>query len=112
VLRENRRLRWSVEAKVLNSPNDISRYLGDLDNYLEGKGAPLATEAALGAYLISGKAEEVLASLETAMKTVFKHPPAFSERPHRTSDHLRDTSKLPASTPPEFLCHHLVFSLN
>jgi hypothetical protein len=112
VLRENRRLRWSVEAKVLNSPTDVARYLGDLDKYLEGKGSPLATEAALGAYLISGKAEDFLASLATAMKTVFKRPLAFSSRPHCTSDHRRDKSQLPASTPPEFLCHHLVFSLN
>jgi hypothetical protein len=112
VLRENRRLRWSVEAKVVNSSTDIARYLGDLDKYLEGKGAPLATEAALGAYLINGKAEDLLASLETAMKTVFKRPPVFSLRPHGTSDHRRDKSKLPVSTPAEFLCHHLVFCLN
>src|ERR1051325_1797137 len=112
VLRENRRLRWSVEAKVLQSPTDTARYLGDLDKYLEGKGAPLATEAALGAYLVSGAAEDVLKSLETAMKTVFNHPAAFSSRPHRTSAHHRDKSKLPVSTPSDFVCHHLAFSLN
>lgn len=112
VMRENRRLRWSVEAKVVNSTADVARYLGDLDKYLEGKGAPLATESALGAYLISGEPEDFFASLETAMKLVFKHPSAFSSRPHRTSDHRRDKSKLPTSTPADFLCHHLVFSLN
>ena len=112
VLRENRRLRWSVEAKVVNSITDTARYLGDLEKYLEGKGAPLATESALGAYLVSGTGEDFLKSLETEMKTVFVHPPAFSTRPHRTSFHRRKQSKLPVSTPPEFLCHHLAFSLN
>jgi hypothetical protein len=112
VLRENRRLRWSVEAKVLKSSADISRYLGDLNKYLEGKSSPLATQAALGGYVITGKLEDVFNALQIELNVVLRPSVEFSSRAHRTSEHLRDKSKLPPSTPPGFVCHHLLFSLN
>lgn len=105
-------MRWSVEAKVLKSPKDTARYLRDLEKYLEGKGSPLATEGALGGYLITGKPEEFLSALQTELKVKLKHSPAFPSRPHRTSEHMRNKKKLPGATPPEFLCHHMPFSFN
>lgn len=112
VLIANRRMRWSVEAKVLNLPTDTARYLGDLEKYLAGKSSPLATEGALGGYLLTGKAKDFLAVLQTKIKAPLRPAADFPSRPHRTSDHIRDKSKLPSHTPPGFLCHHMVFSLN
>lgn len=112
VLLENRRMRWSVEAKVLKSPTDTARYLGDLKKYLDGKSSPLATESALAGYLITGKAEDFLNTLQIEMKVSLKCVSEFPSRPHRTSEHVRDKSKLPPQTPREFLCHHMPFSLN
>ena len=51
VLLSNRRLRWAVEAKLLESPDAIADYLRDLQKYLDGRSAPFATESALAAYL-------------------------------------------------------------
>lgn len=111
VLRANRRLRWAVETKVLENPDDIARYLEDLGKYLTGKSSPLSTQAALGAYLIQGQPDSVFLCLASALGTPLAVHPAFPFRPHRTSEHRRDKSKLPAVTPTEFVCHHLVFSL-
>jgi hypothetical protein len=112
VLLSNRRLRWSVEAKVLKSPTDTARYLGDLDKFLDGKCSPLATEGALGGYLLTGKSEDFLNSLQIEIKVTLKRSAEFPTRPHRTSEHLRDKRKLPPQTPPQFVCHHMPFSLN
>jgi hypothetical protein len=112
VLRENRRFRWCVEAKVLKSSTDISRYLGDLNKYLEGKSAPLSTEAALGGYLVKGKPEEVFDALEVKIKAVLKPSPEFPSRAHRISLHVRDKASLPKVTPTGFACHYMLFSLN
>jgi hypothetical protein len=112
VLRENRRLRWSVEAKVLKSSTDITRYLGDLTKYLDGKNSPLSTEAALGGYVLKGKLEDTFTALQVEMKVDLKPSIDFPSRAHRTSEHIRDKAKLPSATPSEFMCHHMLFSLN
>ena len=112
VFRENRRLRWSVEAKVLKSSTDIARYLADLKKYLEGKGSPLSTEAALCGYLINGKVEDVFSALQKEIKVALKLLVGFSTRAHRISEHRRDTSEFSVPTPPEFVCHHMLFCLN
>lgn len=112
VLRENRRLRWSVEAKVLKSATDIARYLNDLRKYLDGKGSPLAIEAALAGYLLDGKPEDFFRAIQAEIGSLLKSIAAFPKRAHRVSEHHRDKSKLPGHTPTEFICHHLVFSLN
>jgi hypothetical protein len=112
VMRENRRFRWSVEAKVLKSSTDTARYLNDLKKYLEGKASPLAIEAALAGYLLAGKPEDFLRAIQAEMRTPLKSIAAFSKRAHRVSEHHRDKSKLPRHTPTKFICNHLAFSLN
>ena len=112
MMRENRRLRWSVEAKVLKSATDIACYLNDLKKYLEGKGSPLAIEAALAGYLLAGKPEDFFKTIQAKIGSLLKSIEAFSERAHRVSEHDRDKSKLPKHTPSQFICNHLVFSLN
>lgn len=111
VLRANPRIRWSVEAKVLQSPTNTHRYVDDLNKYLEGTGSPFSTQAALGAYLLSGNPDDVFAKLALSLKQQLRPHDAFGERPHRLSQHQRDKSNLPASTPSDFICHHLIFAL-
>jgi hypothetical protein len=112
VLVSNRRIRWSVEAKVVSSPNAISDYLGDLRKYLDGLTSPFSTEAALGAYLIAGNATDMLQAIEHALHIHVRQHAKFPHRPHGLTSHQRSTAKLPAGMPGAFLCHHLVFSLS
>jgi hypothetical protein len=111
VLRSNRRFRWSVEAKVVNDPTDLARYLGDLNKYLSGQSSPFSVAAALAAYLLTGKPADFFAGLKSELKQELGGHNEFPTRNHRLTEHKRSKSKLPAATPPEFVCHHMVFAL-
>ena len=112
VLRSNRRIRWAVEAKVLQSPAAITKYLADLEKFLDGRSAPFSTESALAAYLISGTPDEVFMAIAEKLHGELKLHVDFPSRPHRCSEHERNTAKLAEGMPTAFICHHLVFSLN
>lgn len=112
VLLSNRRIRWSVETKVLKSPGAVADYVADLKKYLEGKSAPFSTQAALGAYLTSGKPEEVFTAIQKKIGSKLDPPPDFPLRPHRCSEHDRLPAESAVQMPTTFICHHLVFSLN
>lgn len=112
VLRSNRRIRWAVEAKVLQSPTAIGDYVADLQKFLDSRSAPFSTESALGAYLISGMPEELFAAVAERISCEMKSCSDFPSRPHRCSEHDRRSEKLNKGIPTVFVCHHLVFSLN
>jgi hypothetical protein len=112
VLLSNRRIRWSVEAKVLLSPDDVREYLADLQKYIDGRSAPFATESALGAYLISGESDGVFTAIAKGLNCELKPREDFSPRPHCCSEHERSSTRLTDGMPTIFICHHLVFSLN
>ena len=112
VLVSNRRMRWSIEAKIVSSPKAIHEYLGDLRKYLDGLTSPFSMEAALGAYLVAGNATDMLRAIELALKIDVRQHAKFPGRPHGLTSHQRSAAKLPAGMPGEFLCHHLVFSLS
>ena len=112
VLLSNRRIRWSVEAKVLRSPTAVADYVGDLQKYLDGKISPFSVEAALGAYLIAGRPDDLFTTVATCLGREMTPHKQFVGRPHRVSEHERDTALLRDGMPPSFLCHHLVFSLS
>jgi hypothetical protein len=112
VLRSNRRIRWAVEAKVLQSSTAIADYLADLEKFLDGRSAPFSTESALAAYLISGVPEEVFSAIAAKLHCELKRGEDFPSRPHRCSHHERSSEKLSKLMPTAFICHHLVFSLN
>lgn len=110
VLIANRSLRWSVEAKVLERPADVSRYLADLtEKYLKGKGATLSATAALAGYLKKGTPNEVFPHLERRLDQKLNSTKSFPNKPHRTSRHKRSIPALDESTP--FVCHHLILGL-
>lgn len=111
VHRTNRSQRWSVEAKVLEHPADVSRYLGDLTGkYLTGKSAIHTHTGALAGYLRRGLAEDVILHLEKCLSQTLKRSSAFPSRPHRTSEHSRTPEGTTKATP--FTCHHLILKLN
>ena len=107
----NRRIRWSIEAKVLKSAGAVAEYLGDLKKYVEGVSAPFATQAALGAYLLDDDVKKLFATLAKKLDCKLKPHPDFASRPHRCSEHKRSSAKLPQGMPREFICHHLAFEL-
>lgn len=112
VLLSNRRIRWSVEAKVLDSTGAVAGYIDDLTKYLEGRSAPFSTQSALGAYLISGEPRELFGVLAKKLACEMKPHPDFASRPHRCSEHDRPAAELIHGMPTVFICHYLVFALN
>lgn len=111
VLLSNRRIRWSIEAKVLKTATAIADYLGDLKKYLDGKSSPFSTQAALGAYLIAGDANDTLASIGESLGVTLRKHQSFPTRAHQLSTHKRNFNDLPDEMPSEFTCHHLIFAL-
>lgn len=109
VLIENRAIRWNVEAKVLEEPSDVSRYLSDLTNkYLTGIGAALSDTAALVGYLRRGAEEDVFPHLQSRLRLNLQSCAKFAGRPHRITRHLRSVQGF--SNKP-FTCHHLIHGL-
>jgi hypothetical protein len=110
VLIANRSVRWNVEAKVLEKPSDVSRYLSDLtEKYLSEKGATLSDTAALVGYLRQGAANDVFPHLQSRLNQTLQPYVKFPERPHRVTHHMRDVADFD-ETP--FTCHHLVLGLS
>ena len=110
VLVANRSLRWSVEAKVLEHPADVTRYLADLtDKYLTGRGSPLSLEAALAGYLRTGLPDETFLHLQARLGQPLKTSMAFPNRSHRVSRHQRRLAGRREKVP--FACHHLILDL-
>jgi hypothetical protein len=110
VLVANRSVRWNVEAKVLEHPADVSRYLGDLtDKYLSGKGSGLSDTAALLGYLRKGIAVDVIAHLHAALRQTLETYGHFANRTHRVTHHKRFLPGIDNETP--FTCHHLIVGL-
>jgi len=112
VLLSNRRIRWSVEAKVLRTTTAVADYLGDLQKHLDGKSSPFSTQAALGAYLIAGRADDLFATIGEELGCEMSPHEEFLTRPHRLSTHRRPTDLLPDRMSAQFVCHHLVFTLS
>ena len=109
VLEANRAVRWNVEAKVLEEPSDVSRYLSDLtEKYLSGKGAALSDTAALVGYLRQGVPDDVFPHLHSRLRQTLKPYAKFAERAHRITHHKRDIADFD-ETP--FTCHHLILGL-
>ena len=100
-----------MEAKVLEKPSDVTRYLSDLtEKYLTGKGAALSDTAALVGYLRQGAANDVFANLEKRLGQPLQPNTRFADRPHRTTHHERHSSVLDSQSP--FTCHHLILALS
>tara|TARA_R110002096_G_scaffold147671_14_gene307666 strand:+ start:6841 stop:7527 length:687 start_codon:yes stop_codon:yes gene_type:complete len=114
VLREpNNRIRFPVEAKLLETPARTAPYTKDLtDKYLAGKGAVFTTKGALVGYLRSGKPSEVFPEIEQALEITLSISGHFDPRPHRLSFHERSKEVLKPGVPTNFECHWMIMGLS
>lgn len=111
VLVSNRSARWNVEAKVLEHPADVSRYLSDLtDKYLSGRGSISSEIAALAGYLRHGSPDDVFAHLQISLEESLERDGGFLNRPHRVTRHKRTLAGFSGET--SFTCHHLILGLS
>jgi hypothetical protein len=110
-LRQNPRIMWPLEAKVLRTDGAIADYIDAIQNrFLTCRYAPFSSEAGMLGYLLSGEPSKVFNNIETALSCALRDHPAFSNRTHKTSEHQRmvQTGK---SYPHDFRCHHLIFRM-
>ena len=111
VLRDNPRVMWPLEAKVLKTDGTLWKYLTAIrSNFLTCRYSPFSSEAAMIGYLLRSSSEVVFVNI--ARKSGWELTPDrhFRGRDHRTSDHRR---KVPEGKPypADFRCHHLVLKI-
>ena len=99
VWRDNERVTWPIEAKVIPTERTLADYLADTVKFTSGTAAPLTGEGAQIAYLLTGTAAGFFANL--AAHHPLKAAPNLSSRPHRVSGHPRNPA-------PDLRLHHLV----
>jgi hypothetical protein len=114
IIREDEKLMFPIEAKVLKTDGQVSKYVKDInDAFLPCIYAPFSYEGAMLGFLLSGKAEKAFENIGNSLNIVLKQHPDFTNRPHKCSDHNR---KVPMgkenSYPSKFRCHHLIWNLN
>jgi len=86
---ENQRVSWPIEAKVLKTPGTLAEYLKDTEKFKKGTAAPFVGEGAQIAYLLAGTTDDFFCNLQAKLKSSLAQAAAFSNRPHRTSEHSR-----------------------
>lgn len=110
-LRENLRIMWPLEAKVLKTDGAIGEYIKEIkDNFLTCRYAPFSNEGAMVGYLLNGSASNVFNNITQKTSYALKHHQDFTKRDHKTSDHNRSV-KNGKNYPNNFRCHHLIMSL-
>ena len=103
-----RRASLPLEAKILGDDADTNDYVKDLKaNFLGYRYAPFSSQGGMLGYLLSGKAVAALSSIEASLGCELEPHPAFANRGHALSRHLRPPP--PCSAYPRyFRCHHLI----
>ncbi len=110
LLREDERIMWPLEAKVLETDTSVGEYVKDLTGeFLTCRYSPFSSEAAMLGYLLSGIADKVFGQLEEKIPCTLVAHPSFPNRPAKTSAHSRRVP--PGKTyPVSFRCHHLILA--
>jgi hypothetical protein len=110
VLRAEERIMWPIEAKVLETPNQVAAYERDVrEEFLKCRYAPFSKAAAMAAYLLSGSDDEAFQAIGKKLGCSLSLAKAFPDRAHRTSIHER-TVPSNKRYPKAFVCHHLVMN--
>jgi hypothetical protein len=112
VFRDNPRIMWSVEAKLLKKAHVPPDYVQTVqDRYLTCEYAPFIGEGGMAGYLLEGTPEQIFSALGPLLKTRLVRPKRPAGRPHRYSAHVRS---VPAgkSYPRRFRCHHMIMPFN
>ena len=110
-LRDNDRIIWPLEAKILKSDVDVTEYVKEINNnFMTCRYAPFSSQGGMLGYLFSGDSNRAFTSIETKVPCTLNDHPDFPTRDHKTSDHQRVVPP-GKSYPAEFRCHHLLFNI-
>jgi hypothetical protein len=111
VLRENPRVCWPVEAKVLRTDRTLAAYLADIrEQFLTCRYAPFSASGAMVGYLLKGDPHRALGNIEAALAMPLINGPNSSPRPHKVSAHVRLVPE-GKPYPALFECHHLMMNM-
>lgn len=111
ILRDNERVMWPLEAKVLRTDKRVAEYVKEIQhNFLTCRYSPFSSEAAMLGYLLEGNCEVAFVNIaEKGTWKLIAHD-LFSERDHRISDHEREIPE-GKRYPKHFRCHHIIFNI-
>lgn len=108
VLRSDDRVMWPIEAKVMETPNTVSRYVKDVrDEFLTCRYGPFSNSGAMLGYLLANDSAEALNAIGIALGCTLEPLADHLDKPARLSRHDR---KIPVgkSYPARFECYHLI----
>jgi hypothetical protein len=115
-LRSNERLKWPLEAKILDgdSSGSVAEYVRDIrEEFLTCRYAPFSSEGAMLGYLVGGDADKAFESIAMRVPCELVRHPDFEDRKHRMSDHRRTVPPDRRDVFPEdFRCHHLILQMS
>jgi hypothetical protein len=107
-LRENPRVMWPIEAKVLRTPGRVADYVTTVrTRFLTCVYAPFSAEGTMVAYLLSGRPNDVFKQIEARIPCALLSFAPLFHRPHRYSQHVRS---VPSGKPysRNLKLHHLI----
>ena len=111
VPRENERVMFPLEAKTLRTVDKVGAYVSEIrGNFLTCRYAPFSSEGAMLGYLVTGDPAQAFDNIAAKVPCQLTPHPAFLDRDHRTSDHMRSVP-LGKSYPHKFRCHHMILCL-
>ena len=109
VLRSNEKIMWPVEAKVLETPSQVSKYANDVENaFLTCRYAPFTSSGAMVGYLLSGNSSDAFDNIAKKLGCSLETLSGYPERENRRSEHTR-TAPAGKPYPTTFVCYHIVF---
>lgn len=108
ILREEERIMWPMEAKVLETSGAVAEYIKDIhEQFLTCRYAPFSGEGAMLGYLLSGTADDAFQNISKKTPCKLEDHPAFSSRLQKLSSHTRNVPS-GKTYPLRFCCHHLM----
>ena len=111
VYRDNERVMWPLEAKVLRTDRTVAAYVADVkEQFLTCRYAPFVDSGAMLGYLLSGVPDNAFRSVAASLGCELQDYAAFGSRNHKASDHLRQVPD-GKPYPIPFRCHHLMMEL-
>ena len=108
VFRADERIMWPMEAKVLETPKRVAAYVRDVKNeFLTCRYAPFSSSGAMLGYLLTGKPDDVFATIARNLGCTLEPVSEYPTKPSRLSQHKRH---VPGGKPDpvEFDCYHMI----
>jgi hypothetical protein len=111
VLRENKRIMWPMEAKILKTDGAIAEYVKEIENnFLTCRYAPFSNEGAMLGYLLSGNPGKAFDNISRKAGYKLTNHPGFPIRYHKISEHKRRAAP-ERNCPIDFYCHHMIMKV-